>query len=102
MNYYYLLALILALVALMVVDRRYKLVLFRDRRLATCCLLAGLLFFLIWDIAGLTAGVFSTNRDWVSGLYAVTPNLPLEEFIFLLFLGYVTLISWELVCSRTS
>ncbi len=102
MSYYYLLALALAFGGLLIADRKYRLVFFRNRQFAGYALLACVVFFFICDVIGIILGVFSTNSEWVSGIYVLTQDLPLEELCFLFFLGYVTLITWEVVCSRTS
>lgn len=102
MQYYYLLALLVSLCGLAYADRRYKLVLFREPKLAAGLLLITVCFFLSWDIAGIVYGVFSTNQDWVSGVHIISPDLPIEEIFFLVLLGYTTLTSWRLACSRMS
>lgn len=102
MKYYYLLALIISSGGLLYADRRLNLVFFRNKRLGALCLLIGLGFFLCWDLIGLVNNIFATNQVWVSGLYAFSPNLPLEEFLFLSFFCYLTVITWELVCTRIS
>lgn len=53
-------------------------------------------FFLAWDVTGIILDVFSTNQQWVSGLYVVTPDLPVEEFLFLAFFSYLVIIFWRL------
>ena len=102
MQYYYLLALIFSLAGLLYADRVRKLVIFHDPKLALSCLIIAVCFFLSWDIAGIVSGIFSTNQEWISGLHVISPDLPIEEIFFLILFGYTTLISWRLVCSRTS
>ena len=101
MQYFYLSALIFSLASLAFADKKFELVLFPAYRTAAKILASGIIFFLIWDIAGISLEVFSTNRKWVSGIYFFTPDLPLEELLFLALLCYMTLISWRVVCSRT-
>lgn len=99
--YYYLLAVITALACLVFADKRLKLVLFRDRRFFGLCMLASVGFFIIWDLAGILLNVFATNLQFVSGIYLVTQDLPVEEFLFLTLFSYVSLIIWRLVWQRT-
>lgn len=94
MSFYYLLALLFSLSGLLFADYRFKLALFANKRLGVILLIA-VSFFLIWDIVGIALGVFSTNQAWVSGWHVVTPNLPVEEFLFLALLTYVTLLTWR-------
>ena len=93
--YTYLLILVLSLSGLGLADWRYKLVVFDNSKaaLASIALLTG--FFLCWDVVGLWLEIFSTNQAYVSGLYIVTPNLPIEEILFLVLLNYVTLICYQ-------
>lgn len=102
MQYAYITALLVAFSGILLADHRLRLVMFRNARLSLALITASVCFFLIWDILGVALGVFATNQEWVSGLYIGTPNLPIEEFIFLAFLSYVTLVAWRLVCLRTS
>lgn len=93
--YTYLLILVLSLSGLGLADWRYKLVVFDNPRAAlmSITLLSG--FFLCWDVVGLWLDTFSTNQAYVSGLYIVSPNLPIEEILFLVLLNYVTLICYQ-------
>jgi lycopene cyclase domain-containing protein len=101
-HYYYLGVLVFSITGLLYADRKYGLVLFRDSKYFGGLLMLSIGFFLIWDLTGIILNVFSTNSGWVSGLYTFTPNLPLEEFLFLFLFGYTTLLTWRLVCLRTS
>jgi lycopene cyclase domain-containing protein len=102
MDYIYLAALVASIICLGLADYRYKLLLPREPRMLVQYLLIGVCFFLCWDIAGIVLGVFSTNQDWVSGLHIIGPDLPIEEIFFLILFCYSALLSWRLVCSRTS
>ena len=100
--YYYLVALVVSLAGLIYGDYKLKLALFVKPALATKILLTSIIFFLIWDIVGIFYGIFSTNQEFVSGLYFFTSDLPLEELLFLTLFSYVTLLTWRFVCIRTS
>lgn len=88
--------LVLSLAGLSLADRRWRLVAFstksgaRKATLATIgCMIA---FFLIWDIAGIIFGIFYTNPRYTLGLNLFSPNLPIEEVLFLALLVYSCLI----------
>lgn len=100
-SYAYLSVLIFSLTCLTLLDRKLQLAWFWNWRKVLLCLVLTLVFFLTWDITGIVLGVFSTNPEWVSGLYIVTPNLPIEEFLFLTLLGYQTILLWRWQCTRT-
>lgn len=100
-DFVYLFALVFSLGGLTYLDFVRKLAWFWDWRKTTLILLLNLLFFLAWDIANISAGIIATNHEWVSGFYVLTPNLPIEEFLFLTLLGYQTLLLWRWRCLRT-
>ena len=87
----YLLALLASLLGLVLLDYRYKLVLFRDWLAGSVALIAGLAFFLLWDLFGIANGIFFRGETpGLTGLM-VAPELPLEEIFFLTLLCYTTL-----------
>lgn len=101
LNYAYLAILIISLVGIGVSDWRYKLVLFKNRRAALKTWAALMVFFLLWDIAGILLGIFSTNQAHVIGVSLFTPNLPVEEVLFLTLLIYTSLWFYSLAGLRT-
>lgn len=101
-QFVYLLVLLISLGGLTYIDYKLQLALFWNSRKAALILLINLIFFLVWDIVNISAGIISTNREWVSGVYLLTPNLPIEEFLFLTLLGYQTLLLWRWRCLRTA
>ncbi|HSX31722.1 MAG TPA: lycopene cyclase domain-containing protein [Candidatus Saccharimonadales bacterium] len=100
-HYVYLLSLLGAATGVLLLDRRFKLAWFWQPGRTAWYIAIGFVFFLAWDVTGVALDVFSTNQVWVTGLYVVTPDLPIEEIIFLLFLNYLALCSWRFACLRT-
>jgi lycopene cyclase domain-containing protein len=92
----YALILCISLAGLILIDRRWHLVVFRTgsaakkATLMTLAITTG--FFLIWDIAGICLGIFFTNPRYTLGINLLTPNLPIEEVLFLILLVYSILI----------
>jgi lycopene cyclase domain-containing protein len=87
--------LLVSIGGLMLCDRRWKLVAFRNKNAQKATLLTILVLlalFLAWDIAGILLGIFYTNPRYTLGLNIVTPNLPIEEVFFLILLIYSVLI----------
>lgn len=92
MTLLYLLALLVSLGAMVLLDRRFRLVFWRDARRAAITLGVGLVFFLAWDAAGIALGIFARGGSrYMTGI-EVAPELPLEEIFFLAFLCYLTLV----------
>jgi lycopene cyclase domain-containing protein len=91
MSFAYLGFLLLSLAGMVVLDVRRKLFFAHDARRAALVLLAGLVFFLAWDVAGIGLGIFLHSQSrWATG-WMVAPQIPVEEVVFLLFLCYLTM-----------
>lgn len=86
----YLTILLLSIFGLAVADWRYKLVIFRNAHAALKTWAVMLVFFLAWDVAGICLSVFSTNQSYVVGIHLITPDLPIEEVLFLTLLAYTS------------
>jgi lycopene cyclase domain-containing protein len=91
MGMIYLGALLVSLAGMAILDWRLRLF-FRAAPLrAGLVLLAGLAFFLAWDLSGIALGIFYRGQtDIMTGLL-LAPELPLEEAVFLTFLCYLTM-----------
>ncbi|MEG0161424.1 MAG: lycopene cyclase domain-containing protein [Aurantimicrobium sp.] len=91
MNFLYLAALLVSLTGMVMLDRRFTLFFWQDARRATLVLTKGILFFLIWYLTGIDAGVFFRGEgQWMTGIQ-LAPELPLEEVFFLTLLCYMTM-----------
>ncbi|WP_298121286.1 lycopene cyclase domain-containing protein [uncultured Aurantimicrobium sp.] len=91
MNFLYLAALLVSLTGMVMLDRRFKLFFWHDASRATIVLTTGIVFFLIWDLTGIDAGVFFRGEgQWMTGIQ-LAPELPLEEAFFLTLLCYMTM-----------
>ena len=87
----YLVALGISLFGMAMLDRRFTLFFWRDAGRAFVTLLIGVVFFLIWDIVGIDAGVFFRGEtSFMTGIQ-IAPELPLEEVFFLTLLCYLTM-----------
>jgi lycopene cyclase domain-containing protein len=91
MNFLYLAALLVALTGMVMLDRRFQLFFWQDARRATLVLTTGIVFFLVWDLTGIDAGVFFRGGGpWMTGIQ-LAPELPVEEVFFLTLLCYMTM-----------
>jgi lycopene cyclase domain-containing protein len=91
MSFLYLGLLLVSLTCMALIDRRWKLFFWRDPRNASIVLLVGVLFFLVWDIAGISQGVFFRGETEIMTGVLIAPELPLEEVFFLALLCYLTM-----------
>lgn len=87
----YLLVLLAALGAMVLLDRRFRLFFWLRPRRAAAVLGLGLAFFLTWDLLGIGFGIFYRgDTELMTGLQ-LAPELPIEELFFLAFLCYLTM-----------
>jgi lycopene cyclase domain-containing protein len=91
MGILYLSSLAVALTGMIVLDRRFRLFFWRDARRAAIVFVAGIAFFLAWDLSGIGLGIFFRGEtSFMTGL-VVAPELPVEELFFLALLCYLTM-----------
>ncbi|PVZ96318.1 lycopene cyclase domain-containing protein [Amnibacterium flavum] len=91
MGFLYLGGLLVSLVGMVVLDRRFGLFFWRDARRAAVVLVAGLVLFLVWDLIGIATGVFFRGETSVLTGIQLAPELPLEEPVFLALLIYTAM-----------
>lgn len=91
MPFVYLAALLVSLAGMTLLDRRFTLFFWRDARRASITLIVGVLFFLVWDLAGIGLGIFFRGETpFMTGI-VLAPELPIEELFFLTLLCYLTM-----------
>jgi lycopene cyclase domain-containing protein len=91
MGFAYLVALLISIFGMAMLDRRFGLFFWRDGWRAFVTLLVGVVFFLIWDIVGIDAGVFFRGETSFMTGVQLAPELPLEEVFFLVLLCWLTM-----------
>jgi lycopene cyclase domain-containing protein len=89
----YLAFLVLSTAGVALLDRRYRLALWRRRGTAAAAIALGTAFFLAWDAAGIAAGVFVKGESPLLIGWDLAPHLPVEEPVFLAFLCYLALLA---------
>ena len=91
MQYAYLIGLVFSIIGLALFDWRFKLGFSTNRKAATLATVLPLIFFLLWDGAGIALGIFFRGEtSHLTGL-VIAPELPVEELFFLFLLNYTTL-----------
>jgi lycopene cyclase domain-containing protein len=88
----YLLALLASLGCMLLIDRRFRLFFWHDARSAFAVTLIGLAFFLLWDAAGISLGIFLRGGSPLATGILLAPELPIEEPVFLVFLVVCTMV----------
>lgn len=90
----YIAAILLSAAGVAALDWRFRLAAFRAPWRTLAVVGIGTAFFVIWDLAGITAGVFIMGDSPAYLGLLLAPHLPIEELLFLAFLCYLTLVVW--------
>lgn len=78
-----------------IIDWRYRLAFFYDRRRTLKTIAAAVAVFIIWDIAGIILGIFSDGDGRYRSGLELGPHFPVEEIFFLILLTYCSLVVWH-------
>lgn len=90
-SYLYLIGLLVSIFGLALLDHRYKLAFSKSTKYF-CVILVALIFFLTWDYAGISLGIFFRGQTQLLSGYLISSELPLEELFFLIVLSYTGLL----------
>lgn len=91
----YLAALLGAITGIALLDRRFRLAFWADRRRTVLTVGIAVVGFLVWDLVGIGLGIFSRGEaPYMTGLL-LAPELPVEEAVFLTLLCYNALVAWR-------
>ena len=99
-KFFYLSILLISLGGIVLGDWRYKLVFFQQPKAAIKTVIGLVTILLIGDIIGSEWRIFSTNSQFVSGLF-LGSQIPIEEILFLILISYFTLILYVLLKPRS-
>ncbi len=95
MEWLYLAALSVSIAGMAIIDRRYKLAYWHDRRRTLLTLGIAVAVFIIWDILGIALGIFFHGGSQFTLPYRLLPEFPVEELFFLVLLCYCTLVIYR-------
>lgn len=89
----YLAILIVSLIGCYLLDRTHKLAFTVDPKRAFWSMVPAFLVFFVWDIAGISLGIFFRGNNTLLTGIQLFPEFPIEEVFFLMLLCYSTLIA---------
>jgi len=88
----YLIILVAVIGCMVLIDRRFGLFFWKDAPRAAAVLVIGVAFFLVWDLLGIHLEIFFRGEtSFMTGIL-LSPELPLEEPVFLAFLCYLIMV----------
>ena len=99
-KYFYIIFLCFSVLGLLLADYRYKIAFYKNREATVKTVGIVMILLLLFDVLGIINNIFTTNQRYVIGLYVVSKNLPVEEFIFLFLLCYFCLIVYLILNNR--
>lgn len=91
----YLAAILGSTLGVALIDRRWRLAAWRSPGRTAAAVGAGTAFFLAWDAVGIATGVFVKGDSPLLVGLDLAPHLPAEEPVFLAFLSYLALVTWN-------
>ena len=98
----YLAAILVSAAGIALLDARFRLAFPVAPGRTALAVAAGLLFFLAWDVVGITTGVFVKGESPLYVGLDLAPHLPLEEVVFLTFLSYLAVVVWAAALRATT
>jgi lycopene cyclase domain-containing protein len=99
-SFLYLLGLLAAIGGLALLDFRHKLAFAKNAK-HIYPILISVVFFLIWDYAGISLGIFFRGESKLLSGLLLSNELPLEELFFLILLSYNALLLLQFFTRRS-
>ncbi len=90
----YLAALTVSLLGMGLIDFKHKLALFAQPVRSAITIAVAVTVFLIWDLVGISQGIFFRGAGPYLTSITIAPELPIEEVFFLTLLSYTILIAY--------
>jgi len=95
MQWFYLIGLLIGIIGLLIIDRRWKLAFWRDSKRTAMTLSVAIIVFVLWDLLGISLGIFFHGGSAYALPFRLAPEFPIEDIVFLFLLTYSTLIVYE-------
>lgn len=95
MQFTYLIFLIISIACLTLIDRRFRLAYWHNKKQTALTLGVAIGIFIIWDILGIALGIFFHGGSQWALPFTIAPEFPIEELFFLYLLCYSTLILYR-------
>lgn len=87
--------LVFSIIGTVLLDYRHKLALFAEPRRTIVVVALSVIFFLCWDINGVSNGVFFKGESDLLVGWDVATEVPIEEVFFLTLLSHLALIAFR-------
>lgn len=94
-HFSYLAFLLIGIAGMAMIDRRYKLAFWHDRRRTLVTILIAVAVFVVWDLLGIALGIFFHGGSQLTLPLRLLPEFPIEELFFLTLLCYCALVIYQ-------
>lgn len=91
----YLAFLLVGICGMAVIDWRYKLAYWHDRKRTLQTLAIAVAIFVVWDLLGIALGIFFHGGSQLTLPLRLLPEFPVEELFFLTLLCYSALVVYQ-------
>lgn len=95
MQFAYLAFLLISIAGLAMLDYRFKLAFWNNKKRTLLTVFIAVGVFVAWDIAAISLGIFLHGASQYSLPFTLFPELPVEEIFFLTLLCYSALILYR-------
>lgn len=102
MEWLYLISILIGITGMAIIDWRYKLAFWCDKKRTIATVAVAVLIFIVWDFLGIFLGIFMHGQSPYALPFTLAPEFPLEELFFLILLCYCTLVIYNGVSSWRS
>ena len=100
MEVLYLLILVVIIGCLVLIDKRYTLAFFYNVRRTVMTLAIAVWLLTVWNIFGITFGIFFHGGSAFTLPFRIIPEFPIEELFFLFVLSYSALLLYRFTAER--
>lgn len=94
-HWLYLIGLLASIGGIALLDRRFRLAYWYDRRRTLITVAFGLVTFVVWDLLAIRLGIFIHGDSNFALPFTLLPEFPPEEPLFLVLLCYSTLVIYN-------
>lgn len=95
LSFAYLGSLLVSMLGMGIIDRRWRLALWHDPRRTLVAVAASTLVLLTWDLVAISVDLFRLGESAGMTGIELAPHMPIEEPVFLVFLSYIAIVLWR-------
>lgn len=95
MQWLYLGGLLFSILGMAILDWRFKLAFWHNKKRTLLTIACATVFFILWDFLAIFLGIFIHGQSPYSLPFTLAPEFPVEEIVFLVLLTYCALVTYN-------